>query len=83
MIVVPIMDTVFGAADEETEKKAKATEVADKKCQGVVLATLNGPWLPALLAVVGVACLELFGVDSRPNTGDGWALLQPLRWVWD
>ena len=78
VIVVPIMDAIFGAADEETEKKAKATEVVDRKCQGVVLAALNGPWFPALLAVAGVACLELIGVESRPSTGDVWALVQPL-----
>lgn len=33
--------------------------------------------LPALLAVVGVACLELGGLQL-PGVGDLWALLQPL-----
>ena len=72
------MDAMFGARDEGLSKAAKATEAADKKCQTVVLTTLNGPWFPALLAVAGVASLELVGVDSRPSTGDVWALVQPL-----
>lgn len=72
------MDAVFGARDGAESKAAKATEVADKKCQALVYATLIGPWFPALLAVAGVACLEFIGAKSGPSTGDAWAMVQPL-----
>jgi drug/metabolite transporter (DMT)-like permease len=35
------------------------------------------PFIPALLATAGVACLELGGTDI-PGVGDLWAFLQPL-----
>ena len=78
VIFVPIIDAVLGATNTKGVKAAKATDAADKKHQGAVFAIFNGPWFPALLAVVGVACLELIGGENRPNTGDVWALGQPL-----
>jgi drug/metabolite transporter (DMT)-like permease len=38
---------------------------------------LGDAWAPAILAVMGVACLELGGSEP-PGQGDLWALLQPL-----
>lgn len=78
LVLIPIVDAVFGATNGEEAKAAKATEATDKRHQGVVFATFHGPWFPALLAVAGVACLEMFGAESRPVTGDAWALVQPL-----
>ncbi|CAM9712231.1 unnamed protein product [Laminaria digitata] len=78
VIFVPLMDAVLSARDGKEAKAAKAIEAAEKKRQGGVFANLNGPWFPALLAAAGVACLELIGVEGGPNSGDVWALAQPL-----
>lgn len=68
VIMVPVIDVFFGA------KKDAAKE---DKADGMS-AALKGPWLPALLALAGVACLELIGVEGGPNQGDVWALAQPI-----
>ena len=94
MILVPVLDAVFGTRDGSGSNAAKATEATDEKRQAVGgsqgdrsdgeeatngrLTILNGPWFPALLAVAGVACLECIGAESGPSTGDVWALVQPL-----
>lgn len=78
VIVIPLVDAMFGNKTREEVEAARAIETADKKRKGLVVATLNSPWFPALLAVAGVACLELIGAQSRPSTGDVWALVQPL-----
>ena len=78
VIFVPLMDAVLSARHGKEAKLAKAVKAAEKKSQGGVFANLNGPWFPALLAAAGVACLELIGVEGGPNSGDLWALGQPL-----
>lgn len=75
VVLVPVLDAVFGAKDGDEVKAAKA---AEKKNAGGLFANLTGPWFPALLAAAGVACLELVGVEGGPNAGDVWALVQPL-----
>lgn len=75
VILVPLLDVVFGGKDSD---EAKASKAAEKKQAGGVFAGLTGPWFPALLAAAGVSCLELVGVEGGPNAGDLWALVQPL-----
>lgn len=75
VVLVPLLDAVFGAKDSA---EVKASKAAEKEQAGGVFSALNGPWFPALLAATGVACLELIGVEGGPNSGDVWALVQPL-----
>ena len=39
-------------------------------------------FLPAFLAIAGVACLELGGENPSPSVGDSLALVQPIVWGW-
>ncbi|CAN0442085.1 unnamed protein product, partial [Ectocarpus fasciculatus] len=75
VVFVPLLDAVLGG-----DKNKDSSEVAEKAGAGGggVFAAMNGPWFPALLAAAGVACLELIGVEGGPNSGDVWALVQPL-----
>lgn len=79
VVFVPVLDALLGAKDAPEVARAKALERAEaKRRDGGVFAVMNGPWFPALLAAAGVACLELIGVEGGPNSGDVWALVQPL-----
>lgn len=82
VVFVPVLDALLGAKAKDKSEVAyeKAVERAEaKKRSGVgVFAAMNGPWFPALLAAAGVACLELIGVEGGPNSGDVWAMVQPL-----
>eukprot|EP00903_Cladosiphon_okamuranus_P009371 g8935.t1 len=74
VVFVPVLDALMGAKDSPDAAGAKAV----KRDGGGVFAAMNGPWFPALLAASGVACLELIGVEGGPNSGDVWAMVQPL-----
>lgn len=82
VVFVPVLDALLGAKD--TPDKIKALDNAAVKANdksnsgGAVFAAMNGPWFPALLAAAGVACLELIGAEGGANSGDVWALVQPL-----
>lgn len=71
VILVPVLDALVG-------EKNKSPKERDAGSRGGLFSALNGPWFPALLASAGVACLELIGVQGGPNSGDIWALIQPL-----
>ncbi|CAM9469349.1 unnamed protein product [Choristocarpus tenellus] len=43
-----------------------------------ILDVMDGPWFPAIMATLGVACLELTGGDGGPTIGDLWAMVQPI-----
>lgn len=75
VVFVPVLDSLLGAKDGPEAANEKA---AAKAAGGGLFAKMNGPWFPALLAAAGVACLELIGVEGGPNSGDVWALVQPL-----
>lgn len=80
VVLVPMLDVIFGANADRGEVATAGPKIAPEKANaGGVLASLNGPWFPALLAAAGVACLELVGVEGGPNQGDLWALIQPIR----
>ncbi|CAM9582703.1 unnamed protein product [Ectocarpus sp. 12 AP-2014] len=76
VVFVPLLDAVLGGDKKDSPKAAQ--EKAGGGGGGGVFAAMNGPWFPALLAAAGVACLELIGVEGGPNSGDVWALVQPL-----
>ncbi|CAN0379598.1 unnamed protein product [Ectocarpus sp. 8 AP-2014] len=76
VVFVPLLDALLGGDKKDSPKAAQ--EKAAGGGGGGVFAAMNGPWFPALLAAAGVACLELIGVEGGPNSGDVWALVQPL-----
>ena len=80
VVFVPVLDALLGAKDTPEAAREKAVEraAAKERDGGGVFAAMNGPWFPALLAAAGVACLELIGVEGGPNSGDVWAMVQPL-----
>lgn len=63
VIVVPILDMIFPEMSHGGAGKGKGNNAS--------------ALIPAVLATLGVAFLELGG-DSSPGTGDLWALAQPL-----
>lgn len=73
VIFVPVLDALFVAKSAQEVTRENAL-----KATGGVCARMSGPWFPALLAVAGVACLELVGAEGAPNSGDVWAIMQPL-----
>ncbi|CBJ25502.1 conserved unknown protein [Ectocarpus siliculosus] len=77
VVFVPLLDALLGG-DKKDSPKAAQEKAAAGGGGGGVFAAMNGPWFPALLAAAGVACLELIGVEGGPNSGDVWALVQPL-----
>lgn len=76
VVFVPLLDALLGGDKKDSPKAAQ--DKAAGGGGGGVFAAMNGPWFPALLAAAGVACLELIGVEGGPNSGDVWALVQPL-----
>ncbi|CAN0486380.1 unnamed protein product, partial [Hapterophycus canaliculatus] len=81
VVFVPVLDALLGAKDTPEAAREKALEKTAAKAKGNgggVFAAMNGPWFPALLAAAGVACLELIGAEGGANSGDVWALVQPL-----
>lgn len=78
VVFVPVLDALLGGDKEKDGPKAAQAKEAAGGGGGGVFAAMNGPWFPALLAAAGVACLELIGVEGGPNSGDVWALVQPL-----
>lgn len=71
------MDAVFAGRGVGDKPESAEGTVQDRGA-GVPASKLSGPWFPALIAVAGVACLELIGSESACNVGDLWAMAQPL-----
>lgn len=80
VVLIPLLDSVFARRGAAGGGEQAPTEVAEKKKSHDMFSTITSShWFPALLAVAGVACLELIGgTEGGSKTGDLWALIQPI-----